>query len=146
MDPIERAGLALRRVAWQANGLNVVSTDVAPFVVSTTNLIIASFLRSAAERIGFTFEGRLRSLKSADPRPKRPCVGTERWHRVLAPSKAGITVPHDSIYGTPEAGPGRDSFLLSVTWHDWKTTVRDRVADLMSRQIRSQSDASQFVR
>ena len=71
----------------------------------------------AAKRLGFAYEG------------------TMLWDRVLPLGKAGRTVENSEGYGTPQAGPGRHSAQLVITWETWLDGVRSQVDGLMAREI-----------
>lgn len=70
----------------------------------------------AAERLGFKLEGIL------------------VWDRKLPLGKAGESLPG---WGEEEAkGPGRHSACLSMGWDDWRRENRERVAALVTREVK----------
>lgn len=71
----------------------------------------------AAKRLGFLYEG------------------TMQWDRVLPQGKAGRVVSTQQGYGRPEAGPGRHSAQLVITWEGWSEGVRGHIQSLMAREV-----------
>jgi RimJ/RimL family protein N-acetyltransferase len=78
---------------------------------------------SAARRFGFKLEGVM------------------EWHRVLSAGKIGLEIPAQQQLGRPEAGPGRHSANMSITWERWAEDVGDSIARLMTREVKRQPAA-----
>lgn len=91
LDP-KPQGLHLRRAQWFANASNARS-------------------RTAAERLGFKFEGLL------------------RWHRVIPEGKASV----EGEQAGDGRGAARHSVLLGLCWDDWRDGARDKLVGLMAR-------------
>lgn len=72
---------------------------------------------SAAKRLGFAYEG------------------TMEWDRVIPHGKTGRINANTDGYGSPEAGPGRHSAQLVITWESWLGTVKAHIESMMSREI-----------
>lgn len=72
---------------------------------------------SAAKRLGFKYEG------------------TMEWDRVIPHGKAGRINANPDGYGCPDAGPGRHSAQLVITWESWLETVKAHIETLMGREI-----------
>jgi hypothetical protein len=70
----------------------------------------------AAKRLGFEYEGKM------------------NWDRVIPKGKIGRVVESNG-YGTPEAGPGRHSAQLAITWDTWLSQTKQHVETLMARPI-----------
>lgn len=71
----------------------------------------------AAKRLGFEYEA------------------TMLWDRVLPKGKVGRIVESDQGYGSPQAGPGRHSAQLVITWQSWLAGISDHLKNLMAREI-----------
>lgn len=71
----------------------------------------------AAKRLGFLHEG------------------TMLWDRVLPKGKTGRIPLSAEGYGSPDAGPGRHSAQLVITWETWLEGVNKHLENLMAREI-----------
>lgn len=71
----------------------------------------------AAKRLGFLHEG------------------TMLWDRVLPEGKTGRIPLSVEGYGSPDAGPGRHSAQLVITWETWLEGVNKHLEKLMAREI-----------
>jgi RimJ/RimL family protein N-acetyltransferase len=72
---------------------------------------------AAAKRFGFKLEGVI------------------EWHKVLPAGKPGLVIP-DQQLGRPEAGPGRHSANMSITWETWAESVKATIDRLMAREVK----------
>lgn len=72
---------------------------------------------AAAKRLGFKLEGVL------------------DWDVGLPAGKEGPVVEDSDGLGRPEAGPGRHSAQLAITWQMWRDSVRSHIDSLMARPI-----------
>lgn len=121
LDDGSLGGMNLRRCQWFTNSLNKPS-------------------QAAALRLGYTFEGILRSHRML-PVGKRgahgeyvpPIIPVFR-NMPLVRCRADNLHPIAGRKGEFEAQNSRDSWLSSVTWEEWEGGVRDHVDKLMIRR------------
>lgn len=71
---------------------------------------------AAAERFGFTYEGRL------------------KWDRIVPKECEGHAVT-STKRGKPDFGPGRHSDQLAINWEAWEGGVSERIEHLMAREV-----------